>query len=310
MFGFIPSASDEDTFIYTAPSGIATGTGSKYPGDFVTWNKPSSARFIWILVVSSGGAGGLGATGANGNARAGGGGGGSGGIATMIYSASNFPDTLYLSNGIGGNTVGTNNSVRSVLSIAPFNSVADAGWQILTVSGGGEGADAASSTPGAGGAPGTVQPTESYFTMGASYFQNTAGSTGVSGGNTTTFTPTTISTFTNFISQAQGGGGTTTTSTSYPGGSLSASTGATLENLWPARSGGQTAGENGDNGMLFNTRSPFAVLGGMGGASHATGLSGKGGDGIYGSGGGGSGAGVTQGGAGSGGTGFIVIKCW
>lgn len=299
MFGFIPNASDDDTFFY---SSAGNSTANRHPIDYAVWTKPPNIRFIWMLIQAPGGAGGNGGSGAA-NRLGGGGGGGSGGAVSALFSAANFPDSLFISTGNPGTNNPANNSTHATISLSqPFNAVLNPGWQIMTVNAGSSGTSG--NTAGVGGpagSAGSLNLASSYFIQNCLYYQTVATPDGLAGGNDPT-SPNNVTTFTTYMSPATGGGAYISAGIQN-GGSVASPGISLIEYLWSAVSANT-------DGFVNRYLSPFSVIAGTGSGASAT-TTNKGGDGAYGSGGGGGGGSAgTAGAGGRGGNGFVVIKCW
>ena len=76
--------------------GGSSALGDVGTSTFYTWTKPDDAFFVWIMVMSSGGAGGNGAIGSATTTRAGGVGGGQSPVFTGLYPSYMVPDILYI----------------------------------------------------------------------------------------------------------------------------------------------------------------------------------------------------------------------
>ena len=282
--------------------------------DYQIWTKPTNAKFVSIFCLGSGGGGGGGMVGTATSARRGGGGGGSGGFSMGTFSASQLPDTLYLSVAPGGSAgagaaAATNGGAGalSYVSVQPNNTTIN----LLLVSGAiaatGGNSGANSGTAGVGSTVwnGNILNTLGLVTAAA----GTNGGAGAISAAAVSITPTTI---------VCGGpsGGNTSTAAAFAGGNVVGS-GFLNTISGGALGSGATAGGNGSDGFLPNLGSPnkstptFFTAGSGGGAS-VSGQGGAGGAGSYGCGGAGGGAGFTglAGVGGKGGDGLIIITAW
>jgi hypothetical protein len=282
--------------------------------DFQVWTKPTNAKFVSIFCLGSGGGGGSGMVGTATTARRGGGGGGSGAYSLGTFAASQIPDLLYLSVGLGGagglGLASAGNGfpgLLSYVSVRPNNTAIN----ILMASGAvGAAGGTSGSGGGAGGVGSTVWAGNILNALGLA--TATAGTNGAAGAISVAAAnviPATI---------VCGGpsGGNTSTSVAFAGGDV---TGSGFLNTVSggALGSGATTGGNGSDGFMPNLGSPskstptFFTAGSGGGAS-VSGRGGDGGTGSYGCGGGGGGAGFTAlaGFGGKGGDGLIIITAW
>lgn len=284
MFGIIPFAEEENTFIFHTNNTTAT---------WQAWVKPSGIKFVQFVCIGGGGGGGRPSV-ASGS---GGGGGGSGAITSVIYAAKTLEDVLYVQPGLGGpgaTTTGSTGTAGSISIVSRTIGTA-VGQRICS------GAPGSGGTAGAGGAPGGIATTaniplstggQPFFTIGVT------GSTGVGAASQTAYAVS-------IVTGGAGGG----TGTNIAGGNI---TGA--YNL-PTISGGigrqTTAAGAGEHGIWL--WKPMSGTGGAGGGGVSTGTGGAGGNGAFGCGGGGGGGaatGGTTGNGGNGGSGLIIISCW
>ncbi len=285
-----------DVFWGNAPSG---GTINWIP-----WEKPAGATFIYIMCIGGGGAGGSGFSSATANARGGGGGGGSGAVTYMMTPAFRLPDVLYVYAGSGApRSVDANGAggVGSIVSIAPSNAAA---YVVCTASGGGGGGRGTATAAGTAGAAGTLASLANALQLGGLpiFLVGQAGALGglhSNGAGANVTYPTTGL----FISGGAGGGGGTTSN----GGAVlqpASQTGVLL--LSPGSANGVGGDPPTAGGMGVN-RWPLIAAGGGGGGAGLNGPGAPGGDGGFGSGGGGGGAGNGSNTGGAGGPGVVVI---
>jgi hypothetical protein len=284
MFGIIPFAEDENTFIFH--SNHATNT-------WQPWVKPNGIKFVQIVCIGGGGGGGRPTV----NSGSGGGGGGSGGLTSVIYEAKTLDDLLYVQPGLGGPGATTTGSTGTAgnLSVVSRTIGTAAPQRIVSATGGSAG------TAGAGGAAGTISGTANIplATGGQSFYvAGVVGSTGIGAVSQTAYAA-------GILTGGAGGG----TGINVTGGSIIGA-----YNL-PTISGGVgattiAAGKGADGIWLWK---PMAGTGGAGGGGVSTGTGGLGGNGAYGCGGGGGGGaatGGTTGNGGNGGSGLVIISCW
>ena len=302
MFNITDNAINNQIFL---PKGLS---------DFQVWNKPANAKFVSIFCLGSGGGGGGGMVGTATTARRGGGGGGSGAFSMGTFTASQLPDTLYLSVGLGGlgglGLAGATNGsagALSYVSVRPDNTAIN----LLLVSG------AVASTGGNSGGNGgnagvgsTIWAGNILNSLGLVTAQaGTNGGAGAISSAAADITPATI---------VCGGpsGGNTSTAAAFKGGTVIGS--GFLNTLdGGALGAGAVTGGNGSDGVLPNLslaskNTPTFFTAGSGGGASVSGQGGNGGAGSYGCGGAGGGAGFTAlaGSGGKGGDGLIIITAW
>jgi hypothetical protein len=270
---------------------IYTGTGGagSYLGGTGTWNKPTGAQLIEVLLIGGGGAGGDGYQNTGVGNAGGGGGGGAGGVFNAKYRASEFPNTVTMTIGQGGTRTPT---VQAPASTALVSS----GTIFLRTTQAGSGNGGGPSAGGLGGGGGT-------------YFANAGSQGGIGTGNAAAVTVA------NQNSGGGGGGGSggstaATTCLSAAGGSSAGTAvagGAGVLTTISAGTPGNNGGWNGLYGVACSS-------GGGGGGGSISGSGGKGGDGggfgAGGGGGGASGGGVFTGYGGAGSAGLVVITTY
>lgn len=302
MFNITDNAINNQIFL---PKGVA---------DFQVWNKPTNAKFVSIFCLGSGGGGGGGMVGTAVTARRGGGGGGSGAFSLGTFTASQLPDTLFLSVGLGGIgglglAVASNGGAGalSFVSVRPDNTALN----LLLVSGavaatgGNSGGNSGTAGVGSTAWAGSVLNSLGLVTAQA----GTSGGAGAISVAATSITPTTI---------VCGGpsGGNTSTAAAFAGGDV---IGSGFLNIVPGGALGAlaAAGGNGSDGFLPNLsltskNTPTFFTAGSGGGASVSGQGGNGGAGSYGCGGAGGGVGFTAlaGAGGRGGDGLIIITAW
>jgi hypothetical protein len=272
---------------------------------------PTSARFVRITCVGSGGDGNAGTTGNNTANRNGGGGGGSGGITSVIYNRSQLPRTLNC-------WVSLHSSQDCTLVQASTNYTGGVIGTVGTLYAEIYCYAASGGSGGLGSGAGAAVAT--FWSMLPSKFSNSLKAlAGTSSSTPTSGVPADIGPFGSGASTAASttpggtGGGKTTVAQSSGQGYKAFGT------LFPAIPGG-TAGNPGNVGNYYGGDPINTVLsdptnyllgyGGTGGGSSLSGTGGAGANGALGCGGGGGGAGITGGAGGLGGNGFILIETW
>jgi hypothetical protein len=280
-----------------------------------TWTIPQGATMLHIVCIGAGGGGGAGLTGVSGAARGGGAGGGSGAISTLLIKRMFLPDALNIviapgaagspSSGSGGSSanptyVQTTNTTASFVVI-PTDIVS-----ILVRAAGGLGGNpgtGAGTATGGGGGPASTSLVQTLDKVGVS--STLIGQTGGAGGTAAGAVGTTIVYGAAGIPISSGAGGAginTVVQSSFVGGNI---TGA---GFVPTNLGGTAITISGNTGIHLLT--PFASVGGSGGAAFDSAVGGRGGDGNIGCGGGGGGGGTTGGAGGRGGNGLVIINYW
>lgn len=276
-----------------------------------TWKKPFGSKFIYFYVAGAGGGGGRPPNGSITYASSGG---QSGGFVSSIIPAFQVPDILYVKPGIGGlgattaNTVGGDGTNSSVFANLPLTWGTVPSNALFYASGGIGGRTN-------NGVTGGVGSSIFRWSLGSSYALSTSSQGG--GASILNGTPSNV-TFSGgklFFIGTGGGNGTGS------GGSI------VLSQTYGTLTGGAgTIGENGKNGINYNSKIPLSIItgtnanlpvffsGGTGGGGHTNGQAGSGGHGAWGSGGGGGGsctdpAGIS-GNGGNGGDGFIIIASY
>lgn len=280
----IPSQQQNTTIFYAT-------SGSTWQ----TWSKPRNAKMIEIFCLGGGGSGAQ-----NGNNSTGPGGGGSAGITRGIIPAFLLPDTIYIQVGKGGIGPSTTGAGRpggiSYVGLQPSISEQTLICKSSTSTAGG---GAQASSPG-GGATQAVVSLSAFGNLGL--FTSIAGVNGTAGGVSGGAGSSTTGLSTILVTGGCGGAGR---GASFAVGGSIASASVILTSRV---NGGQTSGASGDSGYGF--LQPFCGMGGGGGASlpsPLTGTGGRGGDGWYGCGGGGAGGGTVLTKAGDGGDGLVII---
>lgn len=272
-----------------------------------TYQVPSWANYINMVVIGGGGGGGGGFTGAAASARGGGGSGGSSAVTRVTVPAMFLPRTLFIQVGAGGQGVGSGggtagSGVLSYVAIAPNTTASN----VIAVSGaaaavgGGTGTAAA---VGAAGTAGTIATIAAMPLAGMGHYDLIAGQVGVAGGAVAGAVGTAQSIPVTSVITTGGTGGAGTTSADFAGGLWTAITSSYLSEIRPAT---PAAGSNDGSGG-FAVWKPLFFFGGTGGSSSNTGVGGAGGNGAYGCGGGGGGGGTTGGRGGDGGNGIVII---
>lgn len=272
---------------------------------------PTSARFVRITCVGSGGDGNAGTTGNNTANRNGGRGGGSGGITSVIYNRSQLPRTLNC-------WVSLHSSQDCTLVQASTNYTGGVIGTVGTLYGEIYCYAASGGSGGLGSGAGAAAAT--FSSMLPSKFSNSLKAlAGTSASTPTSGVPADIGPW---------GSGSSTTASTTPGGTGGGKTTVvessgqgftSFGTLFPALPGG-TAGNPGNVGNYYGGDPINTVLsdptyyllgyGGTGGGSSLSGTGGAGANGALGCGGGGGGAGITGGAGGLGGNGFILIETW
>ena len=282
------------------PGGSST-LGDVGTSTFYTWTKPDDAFFVWIMVMSSGGAGGNGATGSTTTIRAGGIGGGQSPVFTGLYPSYMVPDVLYIK-------VANENYANSTSTVAQYYS--------------GAYIDSNCTFAFAHTIGGSSTTLVTVGNLGLAPVANTANTGYQHSGvysNTVPIVPvipaTGLSTSVNTAINSVGApGGTAGVNSDSAGFDLPP---ANISNTYfvPTILSGQSNTVPDGGSGVFSLK-PFYSTGGAGGyAQSATGTggarSGIGGKGAFGSGGGGGGAGINTRAnprGGSGGPGLIIIK--
>jgi hypothetical protein len=272
-----------------------------YTGDIETFVVPKNATMLYVWAIGAGGTGGNGFSRAAGSAGGGGGGGSCGGITMILIPTRFLPPTLYIQIGKGGSAGFDGYSWVMFRRPATLGTIVSDSIAMAI-----KGVDGGNGTATAAGAAGGTTSYINQYNMysGLGVFQNQASIAGAIGGAQTGQGGGQINAFTNGIPFTGGAGGAGCTTTDYRGGYVVAPTNSG-EHAGFTVLGGQTAGDNGSNGLQFDE--PFICYGGAGGASNNSGVGGKGGNGAIGCGGGGGGAGVTGGSGGVGGNGRVII---
>ena len=268
---------------------------------------PKSGRFLYGVLVGSGGPGASGFSAASLTQRGGGGGGGSAAMTVICIPLACLPNDIYVRTGSGGS--------GTILAITPDTSGSDT-W-VAFASGGGPAAAAAAPSATAGGVGGTAG-TISVATAGSPQYSTywplttpewVVGRVGTAGGASAVGGTPTAGLY--LLNSGAGGAGVAANNTAANGGAgLPVS--ANSPRLWPAAVAGgvgQAAANasNGEDGISFSVHAMPIMMrtGGAGGGSSGTGVGGAGGVGALGCGGGGGGAGVTGGAGGAGGFGYF-----
>lgn len=287
----------KNLFIY--PGGSST-LGNVGTSTFYTWTKPDDASYVWIMVMSSGGAGGNGAVGTTATFRNGGIGGGQSPVFTGLYPAYMVPDTLYIK-------VANENYANSTSTASLYYSGAYIDSNCTF---------AFAHTIGGSSSTGTTAGI-----LGLAPVANTANTAYQHSGaysNTVPVLPVISSTIaSNSLAVAinsigASGGAASATNTDQVGYDLAPHNPANTYFV-PTILGGQSnTSPNGGDGVF--SLKPFYSTGGAGGLGHSSAvvaISGLGGKGGPGSGGGGGGGGINTRPSprgGSGGPGLIIIK--
>lgn len=311
-------------YIYILSGGVA----STNPTNWITWQKPATAKFVSIICIGGGGGGSGGGASAAATAASGGGGGGGGAVSSVILPAFLIPRTFYLQPGCGGYggtgqvqggaaaTAGKSGFISFVHSVEPKGN----NTNVLCSANAGSGATAASgSTPGTGGTAAIITPNSlavlacmgfGFNTIGGIVGAN-GGSTGGAGGTISTW----LTSGNIWNVGGAGGGGVNAGTTTSAGGDVTGTAYA------PTISGGLAGGGRGGDNIFQNIS--YADLGDLpqitgpgsgGGGNTSAGTGGAGGHagmGCGGGGGGGTNGTSSVGGAGgNGGPGCIIIACW
>ena len=281
-------------------------------GRFWVWNKPTYAKYVFILLVGGGGGGQGGGFGSAGTTRSGGAGGGSGAISQALFIAQSLPETLLLNaNPASGNTtpgsgsanISNGGSPGLTILISNHRNIAQphlARSSFMHANAGGGG----NNVGGTGGtamlAP-SLSDGNSALLAHAVYFSSNAGRDGTGAFSGNLPPDISIGTGSPYLGGAGSGGVRTgTPPTVNPGAGFTSE----IPFIIPSIAGGQATTGNG-------VRLPFVSVGGLGGGSSDAGTGGRGGNGVgYGAGGGGGGAGVTGGRGGDGGPAYACIIAW
>ncbi|CAB5221187.1 hypothetical protein UFOVP245_92 [uncultured Caudovirales phage] len=331
MFNNIPSPSSENTWIFNGNHNgpiDSNGYGSIIQSTYV-WSKPRGIKMVSITCLGGGGAGGLGASGTN-IARGGGGGGGSGGLFTVMYPAKILADKLFVYPSNGNIPINIRNGGGA--NLAQYSQVTDEAGNILAyANNGGNGGDAAGTTPGTAGAP-AAAATQIYFAQ-FGVIKNYPGVGGTAGGNGTGTAGTTGTGAwgTYPMSGGTGGGGLSSTNVTGAGGSITSTAYPIVSvtnvaggsvgtingwfNLNGIITGNSGVGLAESKDFLTAAFPRFCGLGGLGGSAVSASVIGNnGGNGGFGCGGGGSPGTIASTGnfawPGLGGPGLVIISCW
>lgn len=282
------------------PGGSST-LGDVGTSTFYTWTKPDDAFFVWIMVMSSGGAGGNGITGGATTTRAGAIGGGQSPVFTGLYPSYMVPDILYIK-------VANENYANSTSTVAQYYSGAyiDSNCTFAFAHTIGGSSTTFLTVGNLGLAPVANTANTGYQHSGA--YSNTVPIVPVNG------IATSVNTAINSVGAT--GGTASATNTDQVGYNLPP---ANLANTYfiPTIFGGQSnTVPDGGNGVF--SLKPFYSTGGAGGYAHSASstpagslFSGVGGKGAFGSGGGGGGGDYSSRPnprGGSGGPGLVIIK--
>jgi hypothetical protein len=281
--------------------------------EWQTWNKPSSAKMHFCLVVGGGGAGGVPLFAAPNTSCFGGPGGSSGSQFTSIISTFHMPPVMYIQAGSGGKGSNNNsvaaqaaNGSASVIALNPYGPAGGL-LNFISAPGGSGGFRTGVAGQLLGQGYGILGGMGCGGT-GSTYGSQVGLATNAAGNNVivNTLTPTTGI----MVTAGAGGGGM-----GLGGGANSVGGGSVLFNnqndYWQNGIVGGAVNANGQNGLL--TAHYMMNLGGGGGGAtqgNTFGVAGSGGSGAPGCGGGGAGAavtGATQGFGGNGGPGFVFI---
>lgn len=284
---------------------------SKGLSDFQVWNKPPDAKFVQIFCLGGGSGGGGGQAGTATTARKGGGGGASAAYSSAFFSATQIPDTLFMSIGLGGaggvgGAVPTNggSGAISYVSVRPDITAAN----LLLSSGTGTPTGGQAGASGTGGTAGSIFTRSILTNLGMS--TGIAGQAGTSGAISAAAANITIN---NIVTGAPCGGNTTTAA-AFAGGDVTG-LGPIPTIAGGALGAAAATGGKGSDGyespitLRLGKREPMFFTAGAGGGASVSGQGGRGGNGSYGCGGGGGGAGFTglAGAGGNGGDGLILI---
>ena len=256
-------------------------------GNWQTWNKPRNAKFIEIFCLGGGAGGGMASvtTGATSNGN----GGGSGGIVRGLIPAFLLPDTIYILVGKGGAGATVSNTGGGAAGISYVALQPSTSEQTLICK---------SSTAAA-----TSNTAATISVVALSAFGNLGLFTAIAGvaGSVSGLSQTALA---SNLTTGGASGGSKSSAAFNVGGNINPATAILTSTVL----GGQSSGQNGDNG--YGTLIPFCGTGGAAGAGRqgTTGVGGAGGNGYYGCGGGGAGGGSALGTkGGDGGDGLVII---
>ena len=273
-------------------------------GDYTyyTWTKPADAAFVWMMIISSGGAGGNGAVGTSAAVRLGGYGGGQSPVFTGLYPSYMVPDILYVK------VACENFTTTSVVNTFYTGVYVDSNCTFAFAHTLG-GACTNASAPGSPGLAPVAGASNTGYQHSGVYSNTVPG--------TPAATNASVELSVTGYGSRGGGAGLAGSGTSSPGDNLppnyanSAFIPTILAGTSPA-----AANTNGNDGIF--SMKPFFSTGGAGGYGYSNAysavtnlVSGYGGKGGFGSGGGGGGAGINSRPnprGGSGGPGIIIIK--
>ena len=294
MFSYIKSQESDNVWIFTGPTLYSNGG---YTNNFITWNKPMNARWIYMLAIGPGSDGKYGQ-----GANSGGAGGGGGATTVAIYPAKFVPDVLYIMIPTGSNNSTNNTTTVANTVIATYPDATKPGYLLVSAAGGTTaGANSYGYTSTNGGLAANNQTIPLATAWGFFSKQGPIGSSG-----TLTAGAVGINTYTNNSVTAGGASGGYLANGGNGTASLlmtsvnTISVGSTATNT--------TAIVTGSPSMsLFK---PLVFAGGSGGAAN-TSSAGAGNPGGIGSGGGGGGANSNVSGiGGAGGPGLAMIVVW
>lgn len=296
-FGYLQKQiTDLTTTVSGHTTTIATlalkATVTAYTGN-ATWNKPSGAKVVRVIVISGGGGGGSGRDGTAGTVRFGGGGGGAGGVSEQVFDASllGSSEAVVVGTGGAGGAARTGSNVSG--NTGNNGAISSFGNYIRSTQGlAGQGGTTAAGTAGAGG-------TGLKSSGGAGGAGGAAGGAGNQGGNA------------NLGSCGGGGGGGVSSGDVASAGGLGGGSPTFYNASMGGGAGGTVgAGQNGSQGVKDDVA--YLASGSGGGAASITGNAGSGGNGLqYGAGGGGGGAGLSgtgsSGAGGNGADGIVIV---
>jgi hypothetical protein len=270
----IPSQQQNTTILYAT-------------GNWQAWSKPRNAKFIEIFCLGGGAGGGMASV--TTGATSSGSGGGSGGIVRGLIPAFLLPDTIYILVGRGGIGATASNLGGGAAGISYVALQPSTSEQTLICK---------SST-----APALANTAASISVVALSAFGNLGLFTAIAGvaGSTGGLSQTALNTN---LTTGGASSGSKSSTTFNVGGNINPATAILTSTVL----GGQSSGQNGDNG--YGTLKPFCGTGGAGGAgrSGSTGVGGNGGNGYYGCGGGAAGGSSVLGArGGNGGDGLVII---
>lgn len=262
-------------------------------GNWQTFNKPYTAKFIEIFCLGGGAGGAISPVGTG--AKLGGNGGGAGGIVRGIIPAFLLPDTIYILVGKGGSGSTQSNTAGGVGGISYIGLQPSTLEQTLICK-------SSTSTPTNSTTGATISTISTSIFGNLGLFTAVAGVGSVLGGSGIGGSQTALAT--SLVTGGAAGGGKTA-ATFFAGGNINAA----LAILKSQINGGVADAQDGDSG--YGTLIPFCGTGGAGGAGRQgdSGAGGNGGHGWYGCGGGGAGASTTTTGlrGGNGGDGIVII---